>query len=855
MIPVIRAVGAVISSSIPDLALRSSGQPSGSVRQRATARAVLPSVTSRATTASGGYSPPIHICEGGRLGLTQPPVFFSIVSSNYLAYAITLMQSVREHHPDGKRYVILADKDPGDLAIDSALFTLVPVEKVGIPHFEHFAFRYSVLEFNTATKPFAFRWLSRRHEAEPIIYLDPDTYLVSPLHRVLSSTADGALAVITPHLTAPLVDNKRPDVLMFLRVGAYNLGFIAMGPHRARASLIDWWAERLERSAYVDFESGLFTDQKWIDLVPGLFPDVVILRDPGYNVAYWNLPHRTVALRSDGTLLANEEPVSFVHFSGVDVRHPEIFSIYQNRFDINSIGDLRPLYLQYLTLLWRNGYGRYSSVPYAWARLNDGTPITPEMRAVFRHRFDIGCPQMEADPFGLTREAVEDRMSLVSRFSRSVLRHYPRLRAWPPSRWIINRLGPGSRWALRRYLIRTATPQRVRAARQAAGVTPNGYPTSRPTGFEGQPKANIIGYFKGEFGVAEAARLLVRAARAGGVDTALIGLSAPDTAREEDDLLADTIGDTAPHSVNVLCVNADQTAYVMGRLGPGITSGRYNVGVWFWELAKFPAAWQGAFDALDEIWVATDYVRDSIATVAMKPVRTIRLPVDATPSRPYRRAEFALPDDKFAFLFSFDFNSFTARKNPAATVAAFRLAFPAGDDRAVLKLKTTNGGRRTNELDRLQTVIDGDKRIHLSDGFMSRDEMFGLESVVDSYISLHRSEGFGLGLAESMSLGKPVIGTAYSGNMEFMDASNSCLVSYRLIDVRPDEYPHGNGQLWADPDLDHAAYFMRRLVDDRAFASDLGRRARDHMAREFSFSAIGKRIADELRRLPEGPDL
>jgi glycosyltransferase involved in cell wall biosynthesis len=128
------------------------------------------------------------------------------------------------------------------------------------------------------------------------------------------------------------------------------------------------------------------------------------------------------------------------------------------------------------------------------------------------------------------------------------------------------------------------------------------------------------------------------------------------------------------------------------------------------------------------------------------------------------------------------------------------------------------------------------------DGFRTRDEVFGLESVVDSYISLHRSEGFGLGLAESMSLGKPVIGTAYSGNLEFMDAGNSCLVGYRLVDVGPDEYPYGEGQVWADPDIEVAAHYMKRLVEDSAFAADIGRRASEHMAREFSAEAVGRRI-------------
>jgi len=778
------------------------------------------------------------------------PVIFSIVSANYLAYARTLMGSVREHDPESQRYVFLADEAADDLRLDPDLFTCVPVRDLGIPHFDHFAFRYSILEFNTALKPFAFRWLAARHAPDTLVYLDPDIFVVAPLEAVFKATSMGALAVVTPHLTAPLTDRKHPDELSIMRVGVYNLGFLALGPHPMRTAMTDWWASKLEFNAGIDFDAGLFTDQKWIDLLPGLFPDVTILRHPGYNLAYWNLAHRAVSAER-GRVLVNGEPLAFVHFSGVDLRHPDAFSRYQNRFDVSSIGGLRPVYLEYLDLLAKNGHERYSRSPYAWARLRDGTVITPAMRSIFRHRFDIGSSNEHRDPFGLSGGAFDEAVALPSRLSRYALRQYPRLRALPPVRWAMNRMSPKTRWALRQFLTRRSTPTILRAAREASRTSERSYATSRPTGVESHPCANVIGHFTGEFGVAEAARSLTRAAETCGVDLALINVEAGDTAREEDRRLADAIGAVAPYPVNLLCVNADQVESLMAMLGPRIIEGRYNVGYWFWELAQFPSAWQGSIDRVDEIWVATDFVREGIAAATSKPVRTIRLAIDATPVRRYSRSDFGLPDDRFVFLFSLDFRSFTARKNPLATVTAFQSAFPRGDDRVGLVLKSTNGQRSRDELLRLQAAIDGDERIQLLDGFMSRDEMFGLESVADSYLSLHRSEGFGLGLAESMFLGKPVIGTAYSGNMEFMDASNSCLVGYELVDVKPGEYPYHEGQVWAEPDVDQAVYYLRRLVDDPAFGKDLGRRAQARIQREFSANAVGTRIAAEVARILE----
>jgi glycosyltransferase involved in cell wall biosynthesis len=167
-------------------------------------------------------------------------------------------------------------------------------------------------------------------------------------------------------------------------------------------------------------------------------------------------------------------------------------------------------------------------------------------------------------------------------------------------------------------------------------------------------------------------------------------------------------------------------------------------------------------------------------------------------------------------------------------------------------LKALSSDKAGDRIRPLWEAIDGDHRIQLLDRTMSRDEIFGLESVVDSYLSLHRSEGFGLGLAESMFLGKPVIGTAYSGNMEFMDETNSLLVDYHLTPVGEGEYPFPDGQQWAEPSEEHAAELMRRLVGDRAFGIDLGARARAHMQQHFSATAVGAGVADRLSQILDG---
>ncbi|MDE2225259.1 MAG: hypothetical protein KGJ46_08305, partial [Xanthomonadaceae bacterium] len=335
----------------------------------------------------------------------KPPIFFTIVSRNYLAYALTLMQSVAMRHPDSKRYLCLADERADDPALDTDLFETVTIDQLGLPDFESFVFRYDIMELNTAVKPYMFEWLRMRHPQAGLVYLDPDIYVQRPLDEVAQAFADGKLAVLTPHLNAPLPDDgKFPTELSLMRTGAYNCGFVAINAaHPQSAALIDWWSRKLEFDCYVDLEAGLFTDQKWMDMAPSLFPDVAILRHDGYNVAYWNLVSRPIARTADGGYTANGVPLVFAHFSGVDLGKPGIYSKHQNRFDAACIGGLRPLYDEYLGKLRDNGHLQHRGKPYAYGRFPDGEKIVPALRRAYHRHFDVGCDQVEPHPLRMDR--------------------------------------------------------------------------------------------------------------------------------------------------------------------------------------------------------------------------------------------------------------------------------------------------------------------------------------------------------------------------------------------------------------------------------------------------------------------
>ena len=167
-----------------------------------------------------------------------------------------------------------------------------------------------------------------------------------------------------------------------------------------------------------------------------------------------------------------------------------------------------------------------------------------------------------------------------------------------------------------------------------------------------------------------------------------------------------------------------------------------------------------------------------------------------------------------------------------------------------LVIKSTNGRHEPERMRALKDLINGDERIIIKDGYLTRDQMYGLENVVDAFVSLHRSEGLGLGLAESMYLGKPVIGTAYSGNLEFMNHENSCLVDYELIAVRKGDYLYDDERFrWADPDIDHAAHYMSRLVDDAVFRHGIASRGQHDVRSKFTPAATATLMRRRLLEL------
>jgi len=352
---------------------------------------------------------------------------------------------------------------------------------------------------------------------------------------------------------------------------------------------------------------------------------------------------------------------------------------------------------------------------------------------------------------------------------------------------------------------------------------------------------NVAGYFRAELGIGVAARALLSALEAASIPFNTILFDA--TANRQSYPFVKRASEGAAADINIVCVNPDQLSVFAEQTGPELRNGRYTIGVWFWEVEDFPKSFHGAFNYVDEVWVATEFMRETFLKVSRKPVFKYQLPIQRPQVDPaLSRADLGLPA-KFTFLFSFDFFSVLERKNPLGLIRAFTEAFPEGSGPALV-IKTINGDKRLLEMEKLRYAARGRRDIILMDGYLSPIENSTATALADCYVSLHRSEGFGLTMAEAMALGKPTIATGYSGNLEFMTPENSYLSPYRLCPVGLERDPYPAASQWAEPDTEAAAQLLREVYSNREAAELRGRRAAEDM-RVLHFPALAGSVMQE----------
>ena len=751
----------------------------------------------------------------------------TIIAANYWPQARVLRESLLHTNPSATFTILLVDDEACELDLGPDAGNVLRLADIGLTReaIHHLAAIYDVTELSTAVKPLLLKRLVSASN-EVAVYLDPDIRVYGSLNDLVALGGTHGI-VLTPHtMTAFPRDDQRLASADLLAAGVFNLGFIAVGP--SAVPFLDWWWEQTERNALSDISQMMFTDQRWVDFVPCLF-DHHILKDPGYNVAYWNLHGRR--LTWDGERYdVDGVPLRFFHFSGYDPRQPWMLSKHQSetpRVLLSEQPVVARICGEYAKALEEVRNPILAQRPYGWARTRSGLPLTVRMRRLFRQALlnaEITSRPSPPSPFdddgsgflAFLNEPVAPAVApCISRYLYSIYEDRPDVKAH------FTDLTNGARRYLQWVLSDGVKQEDIPLALRPDPASLEQIEKSVfPPASDPRVGANVVGYFRAELGIGEAGRLLVSALDAVNVPRATIGFDRT-LSRQ-----AHAFDDDGPHAarfgINISCVNADQTAVAAAEFGPSFSRGRYRIGYWFWEVEQFPDTMFQAFKYVDEVWAATPFVQSAVAQANQAPVTLMPLPILPPVVDPaVTRASFGLPAERYMFLFVFDCLSVIERKNPMGVIKAFSRAFKT-EEGPILVIKSINGDRRRNDLERLRLCAQNRPDIVLSDGYVPPTAKNSLINACDCYVSLHRSEGLGLTMAEAMALGKPVIATAYSGNLSFMTPDNSFLIDYTMTAIPEGSAPYPAGTPWADPDLDRAAQTMRRSYEDRTHGTRLG---------------------------------
>ena len=759
----------------------------------------------------------------------------SVATRAQLPSARVLCESLRRHHPDAGVTVLVIDDGEGDEVEGAAGWPaetrVVSPRALGVPADElaRLAMACTAPELAGVLTP----WLVRHlldDGAPVVVVLGAEAEVFAPLDEVVELAAAHGV-VLAPRVDAPVPDDGRePTPSQVDAAGPFASGFVAVSA--SAAALVDRWREGRR--------------------VP---PPSHVLDDPGCAVSAWNLHER--ALRAAGAgYEVSGRPLRWFDFTGYSADRPYLLSAELERPRV-LLGDdpvLARLCDEHGARLRAAGFTG-SPPGYRYDAMPDGKPVDARMRRLYADALRDARERAEPEPPSPFGAGGAD--AFVA--------------------WADEPVAPPTDPRVSRYLTRVwaedETLQQVfpslagegaeayLGSLRQAGAADRGLPAwvlpteeqllelikrrwrSRPAG-PPPPGVNVVGYVTAVVGVGEVGRVLASALDEASVPKVVVANR--ETGSEKSVPFATSSSSAAPYDVNLLCVNADHTVALAQQLGPEFFAGRRTIGVWFWELEEFPASMTDAFPLVDEVWVASDFVLESVAAVAPKPVRKFPLPV-VVPAPPsgIARSSLGVPDDRFAFLFVYDFLSTAERKNPVGLVEAYTHAF-GPDDGTVLVLKSINGDKRIGELERVRRAASGRDDVIVLDTYLSSDEHGALVAGCDAYVSLHRSEGFGLDMAKAMGLGKPVIATGYSGNLEFMDDGTGYLVDYDLVPVGPGCEPYPSGSRWAQPSVAHAAELMRRVVDRPDEAAERGRRAAARIGGDFSLAARSREVARML---------
>ena len=366
------------------------------------------------------------------------------------------------------------------------------------------------------------------------------------------------------------------------------------------------------------------------------------------------------------------------------------------------------------------------------------------------------------------------------------------------------------------------------------------------------PGINLYGLFRSEIGLAQGAKLYARALEEGGIPHTLLNLDFFPDLPQEDTTFDDRLTRENVYAINVTHINPPEWRYALGTFPRKQFDRHYNIGIFQWELETVPDDWLEAFDYVDEVWTPSAFTARTMSKVTDKPVIPVLYGMETPYDETLTRADFGLAEDDFLVLMMFDSRSYASRKNPGAAIDAFREAYGENPEHVKLVIKINNP--KAEDVAFVEEHIGGTAGYLMITERMDKRKLNSLIRLCDVFLSLHRSEGFGLVMAEAMNLGTPAVATNWSANTEFMPEEASCPVNCTLVPVAGG-YQFDNGELmWAEPDVSHAAAYLKRLRDDPAYYRQKAEAGQKYIAERLSMAECARVMKERMDAILGGSD-
>jgi glycosyltransferase involved in cell wall biosynthesis len=782
-----------------------------------------------AATAPRTMTPPVRVC--------------TIAATNYLGRVRVLAESVRRNGLDDGLWVFLIDDPDGETPVDHEPFNLLRLDDLDLDPswFAQMTIYYSVTELATAVKPSVLAGLinGAAGPASAVAYLDPDTELFAPLDDIWTACAADDVIMLTPHILRPFpIDNLQIAERMLLLSGTFNLGFVAVPASPRGRSFTDWWGRRLRFDALVSPGTGLFTDQRWIDLAPGLFATRIV-DDPGVNVAYWNLHERPI--ERDGALWrAGGVPLRLFHYSGFDPARPHQVSVHQGskprvlRSDSPELGQLLDRYAE---VVKANDTGGDDPWTYRWSHLPNGIRLTDMLRRLYRTELmadELGIDGLHqrpptpgeehwlanlvdwlcspVNPRMLPRH-VESLLADRHDLSAAVSDLDPVKFAQVLSDWLatsgVEQEGLTASYALR---LGTVLTQWSAAMDDAAH-------RGDPPGVE---MVNVVGFHGATSGLSTGGRQIMAALDGAGIANRVVSVEHPNTRTWNADATIDVgLFELGPPvwnaDITIAALNPDILTYMGPITRRRIFGDSHRIGYWWWEVDTLPPEFRTSLGEVDEVWVGSTFVAELFGQLTDRPVYRVPLPVRVPNPGGFDRARFGIDANAMMFSFVFDHSSVLARKNPLGVIAAYCDAFTP-DDGCTLVIKSINSYDHRVDAEAIRHAVAARSDVVLVEQRLTDGELDGLIADSTAYVSLHRSEGLGLTILDACLLGVPVVASAQGGCMDFLAPDSSWLVPTTPVAVGPHNVPYPADAMWAEPDHDAAVAHLRAVANDPAAA-------------------------------------